>query len=219
MLRADHARTELAGFHAERRLGRLGYQLVAGVDEVGRGSWAGPLVAAAVMLPTAGLAVGRALDGVRDSKRLSASQRERLYARIHHVAVGVGVGVVSPRLLDAVGLSAAGQLAMAMAVRRLPRPPDFVLSDAFTLRLIRLPQQAIVHGDALCLSIAAASIVAKVTRDQMMCELDRAYPGYGFAQNKGYGTSQHARSLGRHGPSDLHRRSFAPVRRFLQEAG
>jgi ribonuclease HII len=196
-----------------------GHRVVAGVDEAGRGAWAGPLVAGAVVLPHPHLlsAKGKSDDlleelaALRDSKMLSANMREELLELIKRVAVGVGVGVVSSGLADVIGIGPANRLAMARAVRDLPVRPDFLLLDAFPLRAMPIAQRPIIRGDATCISIAAASIVAKVARDRMMCEQDEIYPEYGFAQHKGYGTRQHVEALIEHGITPIHRRSYAPI--------
>ena len=185
---------------------------MAGLDEAGRGSWAGPLVAAAVVLPPASPALLRRLAGLRDSKQLSAAERERYFALIRACAVSLGVGIVSAGLLDVIGLSAAGQLAMERAARALDCRPDYLLIDAFPLRNVHCPQEAIIFGDALCLTIAAASVVAKVERDRLMGVVGTEYPGYDFEHNKGYGTAAHLRGLRHLGPCPEHRRSYGPVR-------
>jgi ribonuclease HII len=190
---------------------------VAGIDEAGRGPWAGPVVAGAVVLP-ADPAVARDLAGVRDSKQLSPRQRERLLAVIQEAALSWAPGVVQSDEIDRLGILPATRRAMRLAVATLGASPQALLVDAVQLPAIALPQRSLVHGDALSLSIAAASIVAKVTRDRMMVEMDRIFPGYGFARNKGYGTPQHALALRELGPCPIHRRSFAPVARAY-EAG
>lgn len=197
-----------------------GSRIVAGVDEVGRGALAGPLVAAAVALPVAigvsGAAITRALTGVRDSKQLSPRLREDLMARILDVAVCSALGVVSAEELDVVGLSAANRLAMERAVLALAIPPDALLLDACLIDL-SCPQVGIVDGDAYCLSIAAASILAKVARDRMMAECHGRDPRYGFDRHKGYGTPAHIAALREHGLSRLHRRSFACLPRAAED--
>lgn len=196
-----------------------GYALVAGVDEAGRGAWAGPLVAAAVILPRCdgdGLAdLTSELSSLRDSKMLLAPVREKVLCAIEHAAITTGVGIVSPALIDVIGLGPANRLAMCRAVRDLSVKPDFVLTDAFRIPSMPLPQKPVIKGDATCMSIAAASIVAKVTRDRIMHELDLAQPGYDLAQHKGYGTRHHVDALMRRGVSPLHRRSYAPIRAIL----
>ncbi|HEU5434456.1 MAG TPA: ribonuclease HII [Thermomicrobiales bacterium] len=198
----------------EAALWAAGWSRVAGVDEVGRGALAGPLVAAAVVLPMraprqrAGLA--RALAGVRDSKCLTPERREALFEPIVAAASAVGVGRVEVDELDAVGLGPANRLAMERAVFALGLDADALLLDACVLDL-GLPQIGLIDGDAHVLSIAAASIVAKVTRDRLMRELDAADNRYGFAQHKGYGSALHFARLAQFGPCRHHRRCFAPV--------
>ena len=201
---------------AERLLWKQGYLRVAGVDEVGRGPLAGPVVAAAVVFPPSFRT--RLLPGLRDSKQLTAKARERLAPQVRRFAAGVGIGSASPSEIDALGIVGATVAAMSRAIRELPQSADHLLVDALRLECDGLPCRPIIHGDALCCSIAAASIVAKVDRDSLMVELDALHPGYGFARHKGYPTAEHRAALERLGPTPLHRRSFAPVRRVL-EAG
>ena len=207
----------------ELELHSEGFTVIAGVDEVGRGAWAGPLVAAAVVFrgetmddeATLSSAIRRPPSGLarlRDSKLLTACVREELLGCILSNALAVGTGIVSRALLDVIGVGPANRLAMARAVRDLGLWPDFLLLDAFPLRAMPIPQRPIIRGDATCMSIAAASVVAKVTRDRMMCQLDEQYPGYGFAQHKGYGTNLHVKALEELGISPIHRHSFAPIR-------
>ena len=202
------------GLEAERAFWRAGLRRVAGVDEVGRGALAGPLVAAAVVLPCCdGAALRRlraALGDVRDSKLLAPERRLTLVGPIRAAATGVAVGVVEAEELDAVGLAAANRLAMERAVAGLPEEPDALLLDAAVVD-IGLPQVGLIDGDARCLSIAAASIVAKVTRDGVMAACEGAEARYGFALHKGYASALHRERLARFGPGPLHRRSFAPV--------
>ena len=199
----------LAGLFARcRRLRQAGARFVAGVDEVGMGPPAGPVVAAAVVLPER-----VDLPGLNDSKRVTRAARERLAARIHDQAVAVGLGEVSREEIDRINIFRAGLEAMRRAVQALGVPPDHVLVDARTIPGIRAPQTALIHGDAIDGSIAAASIVAKVHRDELMRRLGERYPGYGFDRHMGYGTREHLAALRRLGPSPVHRRSFAPVKR------
>jgi ribonuclease HII len=200
----------------EMALCNQGYRLIAGLDEAGRGSWAGPVVAGAVILPLDMPDLVGQLEGVRDSKELTPRQRDRLLERIRATALAMGVGVASPTLIDVLGIVPATRLAMGAALRELPLPPDALLIDALPLPDCTLPQRWLIHGDRLCLSIAAASIVAKVTRDRLMVDLEVTHPGYGFARHKGYGTPQHRQALANLGPSSLHRFSFAPIRRRLE---
>ena len=199
---------------AERLLWKQGYLRVAGVDEVGRGPLAGPVVAAAVVFPPSFRT--RKLPGLRDSKQLTAAARERLAPQVRRYAAGVGVGSASHAEIDALGIVGATVAAMTRAIRQLPQAADHLLVDALRLECDGLPCRAIIHGDALCCSIAAASIVAKVARDSLMVELDALHPGYGLARHKGYPTPEHLAALERLGPTPLHRRSFAPVRRVLE---
>ena len=188
-----------------------GITYVAGVDEVGRGPIAGPVVAGAVIFPQD--IDESSLLGIRDSKELTASARERMDLRIHEVALAVGIGRASVREVDAVGIVGATRRAMSRAIGKLTPQPQALLIDALSLPGIGLPQQCPIKGDRVSLSIAAASIVAKVARDRMMVEADRRYPGYGFSRNKGYGTREHMGALYRQGPCIIHRVSFAPVAR------
>jgi len=188
---------------------------VAGADEAGRGAWAGPLVAAAVIFPP-NEALGQVLCArVRDSKALTPKQREEIYPEIVASAVAVGLAVVPPAEVDEAGLSQANRAALLAALQNLSPGPTFALIDFFSLEGLPIPYKSLAQGDAHCLSIAAASVVAKVTRDRLMAEWDRTYPGFGFAQHKGYGTPRHRQALLRLGPSPIHRRSFAPIRQAL----
>ncbi len=202
---------ERAGLEHEQALWAAGYRAIAGVDEAGRGAWAGPVVAAAVILPADPAALAPLLGHVDDSKRLTPAARERALALIEQRALAVGVGSMSSAEIDRVGIAPATRAAMLAALAALAVAPDFVLVDYLTLPGLAKPQRGIPHGDAASLSIAAASIVAKVTRDRWMAAQDEAFPGYGFAGHKGYGVTAHAQALARLGPCALHRRSFRPV--------
>jgi ribonuclease HII len=191
-----------------------GFRLVAGVDEVGRGAWAGPVVAAAVILP-AELSISEHLAGVRDSKALSPAARERLDVLIRSHAAAVGLGMADARTVDSIGLLPATVLAMNQALAGLSLLPEHTLVDGPRLKGLTCAHSAIVRGDASCLSIAAASIVAKVARDRWMCELETRHPGYGFAQHKGYGTEEHRAALQFLGPCEQHRLTFAPLLAML----
>ena len=198
---------------AERLLWKQGYLQVAGVDEVGRGPLAGPVIAAAVVFsPT--FKKGN-LPGLNDSKKLSALARERLSPRIRRFAEGVGIGIANHDEIDDLGITDATKTAMIRAIRQLGGQVDHLLVDAIPLSTDGLPCRAIIHGDALCSSIAAASIVAKVARDDIMRDMDVLYPGYNFSQHKGYPTKIHIAALEQLGPSPIHRSSFAPVGRVL----
>lgn len=196
----------------ETALRAQGYAHVAGVDEVGRGPLAGPVVAAAVILPPR-----CRLLGLADSKALTPGQRQRLDALIRRKAVAFGLGIVDAKTIDATNILEATKAAMRAAVSQLSPEPDVVLADGRDLPVPCLPGQAIVGGDATCACIAAASIIAKVTRDQVMEELETRYPGYGFAQHKGYATPEHLAQLRALGPCPEHRMSFAPVREAFQQ--
>ncbi len=183
-----------------------GFSRIAGVDEVGRGALCGPVLAAAVILDPSNIP-----EGIDDSKKLSSDKRERLFERILESAVSVGVGKISSEGIDQEDILKATRRAMEEAVLQLQPPADFLLIDAVHLEAVALPQRSIIKGDTLSVSIAAASIVAKVTRDRMMREYDRLYPQYLLGQNKGYGTPDHLESLRKYGPSPIHRKSFRPV--------
>lgn len=194
----------------ERELRMAGFQWIAGLDEVGRGSLAGPVVAAAVILPER-----HRIRGLRDSKVVPRARREALYERILDRATAVGVGCVEVDVIDTINILQATKMAMREALGRLPQRPDHLVIDALSLPQVDLPQRPIIDGDAISASIAAASIVAKVTRDRICAEFDARYPAYGFARNKGYGTRRHIDALLAEGPCEWHRRSFAPVRMLL----
>ncbi|MBI4223617.1 MAG: ribonuclease HII [Deltaproteobacteria bacterium] len=184
-----------------------GYQIIAGVDEVGRGCLAGPVVAAAVILP-----FKKNFPGVNDSKQLSPQQREILFVRILKQAVSFGFGVVEPAEIDRMNISRASLKAMRLAIENLNEKPDYVLVDGLQIvPLLAIPQQAVVKGDCFSLSVAAASILAKVHRDRLMGELAKEYPQYAFEIHKGYGTRTHWEALQRFGPSPIHRLSYRGV--------
>jgi ribonuclease HII len=186
-----------------RELNELGFGHVAGVDEAGRGALAGPVVAAAVILPN-----GCTIEGIRDSKLVPEPQRETLYGEITAQAVAWSVGIVDERIIDEVNILQATFRAMRAAVDTLSTRADYVLIDGRDAIELEMPCRAIIDGDALCPSIAAASIVAKVTRDRIMRALDTRLPQFGFARNKGYATLYHRRALAEHGAADVHRQSF-----------
>jgi len=205
----------MPSFVEEKLLEAQGYRYIAGIDEAGRGSLAGPVVAAAVILPCHMDTPW--LDQVKDSKQLSPAKRELLFHRIHEVAISIGVGVAHHKVIDAGGIIKATRLAMKSAVDQLSPPAEFLLIDYMHLPGVPLPQKGITNGDSLCFSIACASIIAKVSRDNMMRELDGTYPGYGLAQHKGYGTKGHLACLRRLGPSLIHRQSFSPVKGMIYQ--
>jgi ribonuclease HII len=197
----------------EKELRRRGYKLVAGVDEVGRGCLAGPVVAAAVILPE-----DCVLPGLDDSKKIDAACRERLDAYVRGCAIAVGVGVVEAREIDSRDILRASLSAMRIAVEALRPEPDAVLLDAVAIPGLRRPQLPVVHGDALCSAIAAASIVAKVYRDRLLEDLARSYPAYGFERHKGYGTPEHWEALRAAGPCPEHRLTFHGVVLGVEDA-
>jgi len=191
----------------EQTLWEAGVKVVAGVDEAGRGCLAGPVVAAAVVIPP-----GFAQQGLDDSKKLSAARREAVFsALVDDPRLVITVGRAEVEEIDRLNILRASHLAMERAVRALPSLPDGLLIDGLPVRPFPFRHEAVVNGDALCLSIAAASVVAKVTRDRWMVAADQEWPAYGFARHKGYGTAAHLLALAAHGPTPLHRRSFAPV--------
>lgn len=190
----------------EKELYAQGVQLIAGVDEVGRGPLAGPVVAAAVILPE-----NCKIPGLNDSKKIPKSKHQAIYQAVLNQALSIGIGVKDNRVIDQVNIYEATKLAMLEAIQELEPQPQHLLIDAMTLD-IPISQTSIIKGDANSLSIAAASIVAKVTRDQMMTAYDQDYPGYDFAQNAGYGTSKHLEGLEKQGVSPIHRRSFEPIK-------
>lgn len=200
----------MPSFAEERILEAQGYRLIAGVDEVGCGALAGPVVAAAIILP--GRMRVRWAKQVNDSKLVTPVRREMLFQRIQKVAVSVGIGTVPHHVIDAQGLTKARRLAMKLAIEQLSPPPECLLIDYLHLPEVPLPQKGIINGDRLCFSIACASIMAKVTRDHLMEEMDKTYPGYGLARHKGYGTREHLASLRRLGPCPIHRQSYQPVK-------
>ena len=188
-----------------------GMELIAGVDEVGRGPLAGPVVAAAVILPK-----GSKIPGLNDSKKIPKSKHKEIYEAVLQEAIAIGIGVKDNQVIDQVNIYEATKLAMMEAIGQLDPQPQHLLIDAMKLDL-PIPQTSIIKGDANSLSIAAASIVAKVTRDQMMEEFDREYPGYDFAQNAGYGTANHLAGLDKLGVTPIHRRSFEPVKSMCED--
>jgi ribonuclease HII len=202
----------------ERALFAAGYHRIAGIDEAGRGAWAGPVCAAAVVLPLDRPNLAELLGGVRDSKLLSPARREALLPIIEEVAVAVGVGWADPAEIDEMGIAPATRQAMARALSGLNGQVSALLIDYVRLPESDLHQRALPKADTRCLSVAAASIVAKVTRDRLMAKLDEDLPGYGFAKHKGYGTRQHRQALAQLGPSSAHRMSWRPLR-ALSEAG
>jgi len=206
---------QIPSFAEERILEAQGYQHIAGIDEAGRGALAGPVVAAAVILPCHVDVPW--LNLVKDSKQLSPAKRELLFPYIHKIAVATGIGLASHEVIDTNGIIKATQSAMRSAIDQLSPPPETLLIDYMHLPDVELPQKGITKGDSLCFSIACASIIAKVTRDHLMMELDKVYPGYELARHKGYGTEKHLACLYRLGPSPIHRQSFRPVKDMIKK--
>jgi ribonuclease HII len=199
--------------HIEQMLAEKGYRAVCGVDEVGRGPLAGPVVAAAVIIPP-----GRVIEGVADSKKLSATRREEYFEKIVEQSLPCAVGIIDNECIDKMNILKASLMAMRKAVMDLKQAPDFVLVDGdYAIPKMDLPQFAIVGGDGRCQSIAAASIVAKVTRDRIMDHYQALYPSFSFSQHKGYPTPAHLEELKEHGPCKIHRTSFKPVADLLKE--
>ena len=190
----------------ERELYAQGLELIAGFDEVGRGPLAGPVVAAAVILPK-----NCKIKGLNDSKQIPKKQHEAIYQAVMDQALAVGIGIQSNQVIDEVNIYQATKLAMIEALDQLALKPQHLLVDAMTLD-VAVPQTSIIKGDANSLSIAAASIVAKVTRDHLMADYDQTYPGYGFAKNAGYGTKEHLEGLAKYGVTPIHRLSFEPIK-------
>jgi ribonuclease HII len=208
--------TELFGsppldlLYFERQAHNNGFELIAGIDEAGRGPLAGPVVAAAVVLPA-----GLLIKGVNDSKKLSPDTRERLFDTIMSQALSVGIGMGDPELIDRINILQATRHAMLTAVSQLTPQPDYLLIDGISTINSSIPQKTIKKGDSLSLSIAAASIIAKVTRDRLMRKLDEIHPGYGFSGHKGYGSALHLEAIRLLGPSPVHRLTFGGVKEHL----
>ena len=194
----------------EKELINDGISLIAGVDEAGRGPLAGPVVAAAVILPNDFI-----LDGLIDSKQLSEKQRNTFFGIINEKALGIGVGVVSPATIDKINIYQASKVAMIEAINGLDLVPDHILVDAMPLD-IDIPSTSIIKGDALSISIAAASVIAKVIRDNIMFDYDKLYPVYNFKNNKGYPTKEHIKAIDKHGITNIHRKTYGPVKDYLE---
>ena len=202
--------TDRPNHDEESALYKEGYRRIAGFDEAGRGALAGPVVAAAVILPQK--PDFDWIPMVRDSKLLSGKTRERIFSRMRDCGIETGIGIVPPQVIDSINILNATKKAMLSALQALARPPDYLLIDALVLPGTGIRQKGIIKGDRTVLSIACASIAAKVTRDHIMLELDTGYPQYGFCNHKGYGTARHMDCLRRHGACQAHRLTFAPVR-------
>lgn len=195
----------------EKALYNQGFELIAGIDEVGRGPLAGPVVAAAVILPK-----NCKIQGLNDSKKIPKNKHEAIYQAVLDKALAIGLGVMDNQVIDEVNIYEATKLAMKAALANLSQKPDYLLIDAMKLDL-EIPQESIIKGDANSLSIAAASIVAKVTRDSMMADFDKDYPGYAFSKNAGYGTAEHLEGLQKLGVTPIHRRTFEPIKSMVTD--
>lgn len=200
----------------ERNLWNAGFSYVGGLDEAGRGAWAGPVHAAVVVLPKDKVDEKR-LVGVRDSKKMTPRQREIWAHQIKAVTLYWGIGSANHQEIDNFGIVPATKIAMQRALEKIKENPDFLLIDAVKLTEILIPQTILIKGDSRSLSIAAASILAKTERDKVMVEYDLKYPGFGFAQHKGYGTVMHRRALENNGPIDIHRKSYLPIKCLLEQ--
>lgn len=198
-------------WHYENQTIKSGYRFITGIDEAGRGPLAGPVVAASVMFP-----VNCQIEGMRDSKKISEKKRNELFEIIKEQAVAVGIGIVYENTIDKINILQAAKVAMADSVSRLELTPDFLLIDGNQKIKSIIPQLTIVKGDSLSSSIAAASIVAKVTRDRMMAHFHKIYPEYGFIKHKGYGTREHLENIRKFGPCKIHRKTFKGVKEHCQ---
>ena len=201
-------------YKTEKELLSQGFKLIAGIDEVGRGALAGPVVAAAVIIPNAERSLKKA--GIRDSKQLNSIERETAFDIIIKKAADIGIGIVSAQIIDEINILGATKRAMYRAIRNLSLKPDYLLIDGLVLPHSSVSQQGVIKGDSRCLSIACASIIAKVIRDRVMIDIDKDFPDYGFALHKGYGTKRHLLVLNSKGPLSIHRYSFAPVRNMCK---
>jgi ribonuclease HII len=193
-----------------------GYRFVAGLDEAGRGAWAGPVVAAAVILPSNQLNLSETLAGLRDSKKLNKDKREQFFELIQKTALSISVGTAPAEMVDQINVIGATRYAMQQALANLSVSPDYLLLDYLRLPDIDLPQDAFAKADDLSLTVAAASVIAKVTRDRLMVEFSQKYPGYDFDRHKGYGTPAHRAALTRQGPCPLHRMSYKPLKALAE---
>ncbi|MEW6687308.1 MAG: ribonuclease HII [Candidatus Edwardsbacteria bacterium] len=203
----------LDSFQWEEELQKQGFNAIAGVDEAGRGPLAGPVVAAAIILPSDRKLVSSL--GIQDSKKVSPKNREEIFENLKKIAVAFGIGVVDHRTIDEINILQATYTAMRQALFNLKISCDYVLVDGYQIPALTIPQQAIIKGDSKILSIAAASIIAKVTRDCLMQQFDEQFPQYGFGKHKGYGTQEHLQRLMNYGPCEIHRKSFRPVREIV----
>jgi ribonuclease HII len=205
---------DLPSLSLEKKLWKKKIILIAGIDEAGRGAWAGPVAAAAVILP-ADLTILDKLSGVRDSKQMTPPQRDYWKIKIQEVAMSYSIGWGTVEEIDALGILTATRIAMKRSIENLKITPVHLLIDAVRLTEIAIPQSSLIKGDVHILSIAAASVLAKTSRDEWMMKLDKSFPAYGFARHKGYGTALHQEALSRFGPCKIHRYSFSPIKNHI----
>lgn len=205
--------------HKEIALFEQGYRFVAGLDEAGRGAWAGPVVAAVVILPLNQPDLAQRLAGLQDSKKLNWSERERFFELIQGIALATAAGVAPAALVDEINVVGATRHAMQQALTKLAVTPDYLLLDHLKLPAVTLPQDAFPKADNISLTVAAASVIAKVTRDRLMTQLNEIYPGYAFDRHKGYGTKVHQLALAELGPCALHRFSYGPIKALAGDPG
>jgi len=196
-------------WHYENQFRKQGYRIIAGIDEAGRGPLAGPVVAASSILPE-----NCQIEGLRDSKKLTEKKRDQLYEIIFKKAVSIGIGIVFEEIIDQINILQATKMAMLESVSKLEYTPDFLLIDGNQNLNSKIPQRAIIQGDALSASIASASIIAKVTRDRIMMHFHKMHPQYGFCKHKGYGTREHLENIIKFGPSKIHRKTFKGVKEY-----
>ena len=196
-------------WHYETQLRKQGYRIIAGIDEAGRGPLAGPVVAASSILPE-----NCQIEGLRDSKKLTEKKRDQLYGIISEKAISIGIGIVFEETIDQINILQATKMAMVKSVSKLECGPDFLLIDGNQNLNSKIPQRAIIKGDALSASIASASIIAKVTRDRIMKHSHKMHPQYGFSKHKGYGTREHLENIIKFGPSKIHRKTFKGVKEY-----
>jgi ribonuclease HII len=199
--------------HLQKEIALLkqGYRFIAGLDEAGRGAWAGPVVAAAVILPADQPDLVDSLNGLNDSKKLTPQKRDEFFDIVQKTALAVGVGMGSPELVDDINVLQTTRYAMRKALKNLSITPDYLLLDHLKLPAVDLPQDSYPKADSISLTVSAASVIAKVTRDRLMVELSQQYPGYGFERHKGYGTRIHREALQKFGPCLVHRMSYRPI--------
>ena len=200
----------------EYHLWEAGFNLIGGLDEAGRGAWAGPVGAAVVVLPM-DKTILRTLSGVRDSKKMTPRQRDIWAERIREEVAVWGVGFADHQEIDSFGIVPATKMAMKRAIEGIKVSPDYLLIDAVKLTEMSIPQSILIKGDSRSLSIAAASVLAKTERDRIMVEMDKTYPEYGFSRHKGYGTAIHRNALDKYGPIAIHRKSYAPIKSILEK--